>query len=273
MDYRRLGRTGLTVSILGFGGIPIKDVPRGEAVAVVNRALDLGVNLIHTSITYGDSAYKIGEVMDERRNDCYLAVKIGGSERTAKEARVRLGATLEALKTDHVEIAELPVNAEDFPKAMGPGGAYEGLEKARKEGVIDFIGITSHDVGFLEDAIETGMFSNVIAPFSYVATSARERLLDRASRLDLGVIAMKALGKGGLPKPSQALWYVWQHDIDTAIVGMKALSEVDQDVSAAENRRLLTQDEMEELRAVAEDVMANGRLKSSSAVMAGKGDA
>jgi len=267
-----LGQTGLRVSILGFGGIPIKDVPRGRAVAVINRALDLGVNLIHTSITYGDSAYKIGGVMDERRDDCYLAVKIGGSERTAEEAKVRLGATLEALKTDHVEIAELPVNAEDFSRAMGPGGAYEALEKARKEGVIDFIGITSHDVGFLQDAIETERFSNLITPFNYVATFARERLLDSASRLDLGVMAMKALGKGGLAKPSEALWYVWQHDIDTAIVGMKALSEVGRNVDASRDRRVLVEDEMEELRAIAEDVIANGRLKSSGAVMAGKGE-
>ena len=267
MDYRRLGQTGLRVSILGFGGIPIKDVSADEAVAVVNHALDSGVNFIHTSITYGDSAYKIGKVMAERRDDCYLAVKIGGSERTAEEAGKRLEDTLRALQTEHVEIAELPVNADAFPKAMGPGGAYEALDRAREEGVIDFIGITSHDVVFLDDAIKTGKFSNLVAPFNYAADSARDRLFGSASGLDLGVIAMKVMGKGGLPKPSEALWYVWENDIDTAIVGMKAISEVDHNVDAEANRRPLKDEEMGELRAIAEEVIAGDRLKSSGAVV------
>lgn len=261
-----LGQTGLKVSILGFGGIPIMEVSESEAVAVVNRALDSGINFIHTSITYGDSAYKIGKVMIERRDDCFLAVKIGGSERTAEEAEERLRKTLEALNTEHVEIAELPVNAEGFAKAMGPGGAYEAFEKAKEEGVIDHIGITSHDVGFLEEAITTGRFSNVITPFNYAASSARKKLIHLASELDMGVIAMKTLGKGGLPKPSLALQYVWGHDIDTSIVGMKKLTEVDQNVSAANNLRPLSRKDIEELKTMAEDVISSNRLSSSGAV-------
>jgi predicted aldo/keto reductase-like oxidoreductase len=270
LEYRRLGQTGLRVSVLGFGGIPIKDVSQREAVAVVDRALDSGVNFIHTSITYGDSAYKIGEVMTKRRDHCYLAVKIGGRERTAKEAEGRLKTTLDALRTDHVEIAELPVNAEDFPKTMEPGGAYEAFEKAKEEGVIDHIGITSHDVGFLEEAITTKRFSNLITPFNYVASSAKDILLDSASKLDMGVIAMKTLGKGGLQRPLEALWYVLAHDVDTAIVGMNKLSEVDENVHATNNLRHLSQEELEELEAIAEDIVTNDRLRSSGAVIAGK---
>jgi predicted aldo/keto reductase-like oxidoreductase len=266
MEHRMLGQTGLEVSILGFGGIPINDVSENEAVQVVNRSLDAGINFIHTSITYGDSAYKIGKVMVERRDECYLAVKIGGSERTFEEADSRLKKTLEALNTDHVEIAELPVNAEGFPKAMGPGGAYEALEKARDDGVIDFIGITSHDVDFLEEAVTTGKFSNVITPFNYAANAARERLIPSAKGMGMGVIAMKTLGKGGLPKPSLALQFVLGHDIDTAIVGMNKLSEVDQNVSTASDPVPLTRENIEELKLIAEDVIRGDRLSSSGAV-------
>jgi len=84
-------------------------VSEKEAVAVVDRALDLGVNFIHTSVTYGYSAYKIGQLMKERRNYCYLAVKVDG--RTEKRAEERLRKSLDALNVDKVEIAELPVNA------------------------------------------------------------------------------------------------------------------------------------------------------------------
>jgi len=266
MEHRTLGSTGLKVSILGFGGIPIKDVPEHEAVEVVNRALDLGIDFVHTSITYGDSAYKIGKVMVDRRDDCALAVKIGGSERTAEEAGGRLSETLEALNTDHAEIAELPVNAEGFPKAMGKGGAYEALQRARDEGVIDHIGITSHDVDFLEGAITTGKFSNVVMPFNYAASSAREGLIGSARRMGLGIIAMKVLGKGGLPMPSRALRYVLGHEIDTAIVGMNKVSEVEENIKTACELRKLTTGEIAELETMAEDIIRSDRLSSSGAV-------
>jgi predicted aldo/keto reductase-like oxidoreductase len=266
MEHRILGETGLKVSILGFGGIPIKDVSESEAVEVVNRSLDSGIDFVHTSITYGDSAFKIGKVMVERRDDCYLAVKIGGSERTFEEADGRLKETLRALNTDHVEIAELPVNAEGFPKAMGPGGAYRALEKAREEGVIDHIGITSHDVDFLEEAITTGKFSNVITPFNYAASSARNKLIGSAKAIGLGVIAMKTLGKGGLPNPSMALRYVLNHDIDTAIVGMNKISEVDENISVANNPVQPSREELEKLKIWAEEIIRDDRLSSSGAV-------
>lgn len=233
-----------------------------------NRALDLGINFVHTSVTYGDSANKIGKVMKERRDECCLAVKIGGGQRTRGEAEERLRNTLEALNTDHVEVAELPINAEDLPEAMGSGGAYEAFEKAKEDGIIDHIGITSHDVDFLVEAIKTGKFSNMIAPFNYASNSAKEKLFSLAEEMDMGVIAMKTLGKGGLPKASQALRYVWGYDVDTAIVGMNKLSEVEENVTAASNFHPLTQGEKEELQHMAEEIIKAGRLSNSGAVAA-----
>ncbi len=264
MEHRILGKTGLKVSILGFGGIPIKDIGEKEAIAVVNRALDLGINLIHTSVTYGDSARKIGEVMKERRNECFIAVKVGG--RTEKEAAERLKESLKALNTDHVEIAELPVNAEVFPQVMSAGGAYDAFKKAKEEGLIDFIGITSHDPKFLAEAVKTKAFSNLITPFNYVANAAAEGLLSSAANLDMGVIAMKTLGRGSLPDTGQALRYVWSHDLDTAIVGMKKISEVKQNVVAAEGFQPMTEEEKNQLRKMAEEIIRTGRLSSSGAV-------
>jgi len=266
LEYRVLGQTGLKVSILGFGGIPIMRVSEGEAMEVVDRALDLGINFVHTSVTYGDSANKIGKVMKERREECYLAVKIGGGQRTREEAEERLRNTLEVLNTDHVEIAELPINAEDLPKAMRSGGAYEAFEKAKEEGIIDHIGITSHDVDFLVEAIKTRKFSNLIVPLNYAANSAKEKLLALAKEIDMGVIAMKTLGKGGLPKASQALRYVWGYGVDTAIVGRNKLSEVEENVAAASNFHPLTQGEKEELQHIAEEIIKAGHLSKSGAV-------
>jgi len=264
VKYRVLGSTGLKVSILGFGGIPIQRVSPKEAVAVVKRALDLGVNLIHTSVTYGDSAVKIGQVLAERRNECIVAVKVSGQ--MAHEAEARLRESLTALQTDHIEIAELPVNAAAFPQVMGPNGAYTAFEKAKQAGVIDHIGITSHDVGFLTEAITSTAFSNLVVPFNYAANTARETLLPLAAEQDMGVIAMKTLGRGGLPNASQALRYVWNHDVDTAIVGMNRLSELEENITTANDPQPLSEAEERTLQKIAAEIVNEGRLSSSGAV-------
>lgn len=270
MRFRILGQTFLKVSILGFGGLSIgyRKVNEKDAVAVLNRALDLGVNFIHTSCerSYGDSAHKIGKVMKERRDECFLAVKIGASQRTKEQAEELLTKTLKVLNTDHVEIAHFRAPLRTFAKAMRPGGPYEAFEEARREGVIDYIGVTGHNIDFLVEAVKTKAFSNLITPFNYVANSAKERLLPLAADLNVGVIAMKALGKGGLRNSSQALRYVWNHDVDTAIVGMSKLYEVEENVAAANNLMPLANNEREELRKMAEKIVKAGRLSSFGSV-------
>ncbi len=243
MEYRKLGRTGLRLSVLGFGGIPIRDVSEKQAAAVVNRCIDRGVNFIHTSVTYGDSCQKLSKVLEERRDEVVLAVKIGGG-RTKADAEQRLKETFETLRVDHVEIAELPINARDFPAAMAPGGAYEAFV----------------------DAIQTDAFSNVIAPYNYVANKAEERLHPLAREKGLGIIAMKVMGVGGIPEPPKALRYVLPGDIDTAIVGMSKLEEVEENLRIAENLEPLADEELGLLREISERIQREGRLKFSGKI-------
>ena len=265
MEYRILGRTGLRLSVLGFGGIPIREVSEKQAVAVVNTCIDHGVNFIHTSVTYGDSCQKLSKVLKDRRDEVVLAVKIG-SGRTKADAEQRLKETFETLRVDHVEVAELPINARDFPTAMAPGGAYEAFVEARERGEIDHIGITGHDVDFLVDAIQTDAFSNVMAPYNYVAIKAEERLLPLARRKGLGIIAMKVMGVGGIPEPPKALRYVLLGIIDTAIVGMSKLEEVEENLRIAEDPEPLTDEELKHLREISERIQIEGRLKFSGKI-------
>jgi predicted aldo/keto reductase-like oxidoreductase len=158
------------------------------------------------------------------------------------------------------------VNAAAFPQVMGPGGAYEAFYRAQAEGLIDHIGITSHDVPFLAEAVTTDAFSHLVVPFNYAAAVARTTLLPHAEARGLGVIVMKTLGKGGLPHPSQALRYVWQHAVDSAIVGMATRAEVEANVAAANASRPLTADETRRLAAIAAELVAANRLSSSGAV-------
>ena len=105
MQYRRLGKTDLEVSIVGFGGIPIRTVPETEAITIINRAIDVGINYFHTSPGYGDSAAKIGKVMKDRRDECVLNWKCFSLTKADGQTYLKKG--LDLLQTDRIDIVQL----------------------------------------------------------------------------------------------------------------------------------------------------------------------
>lgn len=249
MNLRTLGRTGLKVSVVGFGGIPIMKIGEEEAIRVVNRAIDLGINFFHTAPTYGDSASKIGKALKGRRNECILTVKCFGSTRKRTEAE--LNRSLRMLQTDRIEIVQFRITEQQFNQGMRENGGFQALKKAQKEGIIDHIGITDHDPKFLAKAVSTGHFSNIIVPFNYVFNGARDELLPLAKKMDVGVVAMKPLGRGVLLNVSEALNYIWDHGVSTAIVGMSSVEEVEMNASIGDNLQPLTQQQKEKLESLA----------------------
>ena len=149
---------------------------------------------------------------------------------------------------------------------MAPGGAYEGFIEAKEQGLIDHIGITGHDIDFLNEAIKTEKFSNVIAPYNFVANKAEDELFSTARKLDIGIIAMKVLGVGGIPEVQKALRYVWGCDINSALIGMRNLQEVDMNVEIANQTEPLSDDEKKHLIEIAERIKKEGRLKFSGKI-------
>ncbi len=263
MEYRILGKTGLKVSIVGFGGIPIRNIGQKEAVEVVNRALDLGINLIHTAPTYGDSASKIGEVMKERRDECILNVKIFGS--TKEQAQTQLEQSLKMLNTDRIDIAQFRITEGLFEQGMGESGGFQVLRKAQMEGTIGHIGVTDHDPKFLVKAISKGFFSNLVVPFNFVYDGAREDLIPLAKKMNVGITVMKPLGRGVLLNVSEAFNYVWGHGVPTTIVGMKNVKEVEENARIGEKAKPLSNEQRERLESLAKELrqkykVANGAL-------------
>ena len=270
MEYRTLGKTGLKVSVVGFGGIPIRNAGEKEAIKIINRAIDLGINLFHTSYGrqgYGDSAIKIGKVMKERRDECILNVKIFGQ--TKERAQTELEKSLKVLNTDRFEIVQFRITEKLFDQGMGKNGGFQVLKKAQEEGVVNYIGITDHHPRFLARAIATGSFSNIVVPFNYVYNGAREELIPLAKRMNVGIVAMKPLGGskagGPLRNTSEALNYIWEHGIPAAIVGMSSIKEVEENARIGEKIQPLTQAQKERLQVLAEEMrqkykVSNGAL-------------
>ena len=166
MQKRRLGRTNLQVSIVGFGGTWISELSTPDAVDVVRRAFDLGINYFDTAKLDGDSEEKIGAALQEVRGRCVIATKTGS--RTKKESLEDFKCSLKRLKTDRLDIIQLHGidDEKTLAKAMSADGSLQTCKEARKQGLVDFIGITGHKPRILTKAVESGEFDTVMVPLN-----------------------------------------------------------------------------------------------------------
>lgn len=260
MEKRRLGRTGLWVSVLGFGCEFLRDLDDKTSSQVINTALDLGVNYFDVAPNYGDSEEKLGEALGTRRDTCLVATK---TEEDSKSGTLRLlKQSLKRLKTDRIDVYQLHniKTSERLDRIMGPKGALEGMKEAKKRGLIRFIGITSHEPDVLVEALKTGEFDTVMAKFSPLDRRAASSLMPLAEERDVGFVVMKPFALGALLRISpenrhvlegkdlgkvadHVLRYIRARSISTIIPGMKAVREVDDNVSYLSNQANLTMSE------------------------------
>lgn len=234
MEKRRLGRTGMEVTCIGFGALPIQRCTMEEAGEVLHAALDSGINFIDSARAYTDSEEKIGRHISARRSEYYLATK--SAKRTKEGMAGDIDTSLRLMKTDHIDLYQIHniKHRGEFDQAMGPGGALEALKEAQKAGKIRFIGITGHNYDLLVEGIQTNEFSTVQAPFNAVEPKPLERLFPLAKEMDIGRIVMKPLGGGQLENRVLALRYILGHDITVAIPGMDHPDHIRENLSAAE---------------------------------------
>lgn len=245
LPKRRLGKTNLMVTVIGFGGIPIQRESEEDAIATVRRAFDLGVNFFDTARGYTTSEEWIGNALEGR--DYIIASKSG--RREGKAILEDVDQSLAELRRDHIDLYQLHgVNDDDqLAQVLAPGGALEGLMKAREAGKISHIGITGHRRETLVRAVrECGEFATVQVPFNLVEDDIRETLLPLCAERDVGVIAMKPVGGGNFTNAPLAIKWCLTQPITVAIPGMQTVKEVEQDVLAGLGEVELTPEERAE---------------------------
>jgi aryl-alcohol dehydrogenase-like predicted oxidoreductase len=239
---RRLGKSGLEVTRLGFGGIPIMAIPEKEAIAVVRRAHDLGIRFFDSGHTYGASEERIGKALEGR--DWVAATKT--EERSAEAVYQDVKTSLKNLRRDFIALYQFHyLNTEEELEALfAPGGGMEGLRRAREEGKIGHIGVTGHRPEVLAKAVERcEEFVSVQAPFNVVECESLERLIPRCQEREVGVIAMKPVGGGNFSNAALAVKWCLNQAITVAIPGMAAIAEVEENVRVATGEIALTPEE------------------------------
>ena len=203
MIYKKLGSTGMMVSRIGFGGIPILNTSDTQAERVLRRAFEKGVNFVDTHRGYGDSEIKIGNAFSQVREQIYLATKI--SDHTEIGAKKSLRESLRRLKTKYIDLLFIKnLDSEEvLSQAMGKNGSLKVAREAQKAGVVRHIGMTSHTEKTTYKALRTGEYEAVMYPYSIVNLSAEKRILRYCNNNNIGFVCMKPVAGGLLTVPSK----------------------------------------------------------------------
>ena len=227
MKRRRLGRTDLEVSEIGFGaleigrpwGLPIEGdfvIPsERDAGALLDRVLDLGINFIDTAPAYMLSEERLGRLVKHRRKELYLASKCGeyfdGYESrydfsTAGTLQF-IETSLKRLQTDYLDLVQIHCGP-DEAETIRRGEALEGMLRAKRHGKVRWVG-ASCDVDGATAALEMPAYDVLQLPYNLLNRSIErmesggDSVLSRAARLGVGIIAREPLARGKLTDKSR----------------------------------------------------------------------
>jgi predicted aldo/keto reductase-like oxidoreductase len=242
LDKTTLGKTGLEVTRCGFGALPLQRISVDESVKLLRAAYDGGVNFYDTAHGYYDSEEKIGEAFAGVRESVIIATKSPGL--TGELYGKQLDESLRRLRTDYIDLFQFHIAR----KVYRPGesdGLYDAALKAKADGKIRHIGITTHRIGIAMEAAESGLYETVQFPLSYLSDDKDLELISVCRKNNVGLIAMKALS-GGLITNARLAWlFMRQYENVAPIWGLQKMSELEEFLSYERDHPVWT-DELRE---------------------------
>ena len=256
MEYRALGKTGLQISRLGFGGIPIQKIDAEGTKKLIRRLMEKGVNYIDTARGYTVSEEYLGFALEGVREKFVLATKSMARTREAMEKEI--ATSLRNLRTDYIDLYQIHnPNPKELEQVMAPGGALEALQEAKAQGKLGHIGITLHSAELFRQAVELPWVETIMFPYNIVETQGEE-MIARCAEKNIGFICMKPLAGGAIEDGKTALRFVVSNPaVSVVIPGMAEEQEIDQNVSAVSDTTPLTAQEQEKVAAIRKSLGTN----------------
>lgn len=254
MQYVTLGKTGLKVSRVGFGGIPIQRIDQDAACALISKLIECGVNYIDTARGYTVSEELIGNAIQSRRDSFILATK--SMARTREGMAQDIETSLKNLRTGYIDLYQVHnPNMEQLMSVIEPGGALEALMEAKAAHKIGHIGLTAHSLPVFEKALELDWVETIMFPYNIVETQG-EYLLEKCRERNIAFIAMKPIAGGAIEDPQAAMRFLMSNpDVTIAIPGMYTPQEVSE--NTAVGGEPLTASEQERIDAVRSTLTGN----------------
>jgi len=249
MEYRVLGKTGLRISRLGFGGIPIQRIDAAGTKVLMQKMKAAGINYIDTARGYTVSESYIGEALEGIREDFILATK--SMARTKEAMAADIDISLKNLRTGYIDLYQVHnPNPAQLEQVIAPGGALEALLEAKEAGKIGHIGLTAHSLEVFQRGLELPWVETIMFPYNIVETQG-ETLIRACAEKNIGFIDMKPLAGGAIEDATLALRYILANPhVTVAIPGMAEEAELQQNLAAADNTALLTEEELAAVEAI-----------------------
>lgn len=244
MEYRTLGKTGLNVSLIGLGGIPIQRIDAAGTRTLLEKLAENGINYIDTARGYSVSETYLGEALHGLRDKFVLATKSMARDKENMEKDI--GISLANLKTDYIDLYQVHnPSLEQLEQVIGRGGALEALLEAKAAGKIGHIGLTAHSAKVFEKALELEWVETIMFPYNIVETHGVE-LIKKCTDKNIGFIAMKPLAGGAIEDATLAMRFIAADpNVSVIIPGMADVSEFQQNLAAVNNTAPLSADETE----------------------------
>lgn len=253
MEYRILGKTGLKVSAMGFGGIPIQRIDAAGTRVLMEKLVDAGINYIDTARAYTVSESFLGEALEGIRDKFVLATK---STARTKEAMAKdIDISLGNLKTDYIDLYQIHnPNMAQFEQVIAEGGALEALLEAKAAGKIGHIGLTAHSLEVFEKALDLPWVETIMFPFNIVETQG-EALIAKCAEKNIGFIDMKPLAGGALEDATLALRFICANPhVTVTIPGMADPAELEQNLAAVNDTAPLSEEELAKIDVVRKEL-------------------
>ena len=243
MEYRTLGKTGLKISRMGFGGIPIQKIDEEGTKKLLHAMAEKGINYIDSARGYTVSEQYIGYGLEGIRDKFVLATK--SMSRTKEAMAADIETSLGNFRTDYIDLYQVHnPSMEQLDQVIGEGGALEALMEAKAAGKIGHIGLTAHSTAVFERALELDWVETIMFPYNIVEQQGAE-LIHKCAEKNIGFIDMKPLAGGAIEDGTLALRYVCSNpDVTVVIPGMAEIRELDENMAACSNAAPLTEEEL-----------------------------
>ena len=261
MEYRILGKTGLKISRMGFGGIPIQKIDEEGTRKLLHEMMEMGVNYIDSARGYTVSEQYIGYGLEGIRDKFVLATK--SMSRTKEAMAADIETSLGNFRTDYIDLYQVHnPSMEQLDQVIGEGGALEALMEAKAAGKIGHIGLTAHSTAVFERALgldwvmalELPWVETIMFPYNIVEQQGAE-LIHKCAEKNIGFIDMKPLAGGAIEDATLALRYVCSNpDVTVVIPGMAEVRELEQNLAACSNTEPLADEELKAMDKVREQL-------------------
>ena len=253
MQYRTLGKTNLTISRLGFGGIPIQRIDAEGTRTLMHQLKDAGVNYIDTARGYTVSEEYLGYALEGIREDFVLATKSMARTKEAMEADI--ATSLKNLRTDYIDLYQVHNPTPDqLKQVVAPGGALEALLEAKAAGKVGHLGVTAHSLDTFKMALEMDWVETIMFPYNIVESQGQD-LIHACAEKNIGFVCMKPLAGGAIEDATLALRYICANpDVTVVIPGMADPKELEQNIAAVADTAPITEEEQKKFQAVRDDL-------------------